>query len=113
MNSHNVEWKKIPGKDPVLYLLNRHGEVIEVQHLNFYLFCWDYSIFNYITLCCSLQSVDMSAKSRDQCNLELLERGFYKKQDASEQVPPGVADPPYRPANKVAAEDAAGSKGEL
>lgn len=55
----------------------------------------------------------MSAKSRDQCNLELLERGFYKKQDASEQVPPGVADPPYRPANKVAAEGAADSKGEL
>lgn len=60
-----------------------------------------------------LQSVDMSGKTRAQCNEELLERGFYKKQDASEEVPPGLADPPYRPKNVPASGSQAAPSEEL
>ena len=59
--SHNVIFKTIPGAAPFLLILNEFDETLE--------------------------KIDLAELTRAECNDLLLNRGFYKKAEANEEVP--------------------------
>lgn len=67
---HNAEFKKVPGAPPVLKFLNAAEEVVE--------------------------EVELSELNREQCRDLLTSRGFYKKENADDEVPEEFQSGPYR-----------------
>lgn len=66
---HNVEFKQIAGAIPEMIFLNKKGEEIE--------------------------RIDLTEKTREECNAILEENKFYKKATPEEEVPPEFKDAPY------------------
>lgn len=67
---HNVEFKKVGGAPPELILIGKGGE--------------------------ELERIELEHKNREECNQLLTQRGFYKKSEASEEVPEEFRQGPYK-----------------
>lgn len=72
---HNVEFVRKPGAPPLLHFLNSNDERVE--------------------------TVDLEKMSRQDCNQELIRRGFYRKKTLHEQVPPEFQHGPYRSSDEL------------
>lgn len=66
---HNVEFKKVGGAPPELILYGKEDNEIE--------------------------RINLEHKNREECNGLLQRRGFYKKSEASEEVPEEFKEGPY------------------
>ena len=52
-------------------------------------------------MCVCVQTIDLSAMSREECNQLLLRKGFYKRSHADEPVPEDFLHGPYRPREEL------------
>ncbi|ESO04713.1 hypothetical protein HELRODRAFT_78998, partial [Helobdella robusta] len=66
---HNVEFKSVPGASPNLYFLNAQDEKVE--------------------------TVDLTQLDREGCNQLLIRKGFFKRNNPGDGVPPQFKDGPY------------------
>jgi hypothetical protein len=72
---HNVEFVRKPGAPPLLHTLNAEGKRVE--------------------------TIDLEPLNREQCNQELIMRGFYKKSTPTEPVPDEFKTGPYVPRTEL------------
>jgi hypothetical protein len=72
---HNVEFKKKPGANPDLLLLNSNDEIV--------------------------RRIDLTKYDREGCNQLLMGMGFYKKASMEENVPEKYRSGPYEPKQEL------------
>lgn len=53
-------------------------------------------MINILVQCCFQQRIELEHKNREECNQLLTQRGFYKKSEASEEVPEEFRQGPYK-----------------
>lgn len=68
---HNVEFIIKPGSPPYLHLLNKDGDKVE--------------------------TIDLSAMSKDECNSLLIKKGFFRREQSTDEVPVEFQQGPYKP----------------
>jgi hypothetical protein len=64
-----------PGAPPNLHLLNKDGERVE--------------------------TIDLSPLNREQCNQLLVQRGFFRRDNAGDPVPTEFEEGPYGPRDEL------------